>query len=70
MKVDVRKATKQERNWIYALFICNGYNPCDSVFWGMMKSKPLSDASWEYILPSMIEDLGEVVDVPDNFVSH
>lgn len=67
VSVDVKSAKGKARNFIYAMFICNGYNPCDSVFWGMLKSNPPSDKSWNYICDIIIKDLGESVIIPQEW---
>lgn len=65
--VRVQEATGQSRNFLYAMWVCDGYNPCDSVFWGLMKTKPPSDRAWVICSPWIVEKLGDIVLVPSNF---
>jgi hypothetical protein len=65
--VNVAEATGQARNFLYALWVCHGYNPCDSVFWGLMKSAPPSDKSWNIVKNDIVKALGNEVNIPKEF---
>jgi hypothetical protein len=62
--VDVATAAGAGRNFLYALHVCNGYNPRDSVFWGLMKSPPPSDRAWSIVASDIIARHGATVDIP------
>ena len=62
--VDVATATGQGRNFMYAYWVCHGYNPCDRVFWGLMARAPPSDKSWAIVAPIIIEQYGATMEVP------
>jgi hypothetical protein len=51
--VELSSAQGQLRNVIWALECCHGYNPCDTVFWGVASGPPMGDNAWK-IICSMI----------------
>ena len=68
VQVEVATATGKARNWLYAAWVCNGYNPCDSVFWGVLRGAPPSDKSWDMIKDSVAVFLGEHAEVPTDLL--
>jgi hypothetical protein len=63
MQVKSETAVGQLRNVIWAIICCNGYNPCDRVFWGIAEGRPLSDEAWDFIQKD-----SPTVEVPDGLV--
>lgn len=39
----------QLRNVIWALECCHGYNPHDTVFWGIASGQPMGDKAWKVV---------------------
>lgn len=66
--VRVLEATGQARNYLYAYWVCNGYNPLDHVFWGIMKTPPPSDQTWRLCGPWIAERCGDIMLIPKGFV--
>lgn len=62
--VDVATATGNARNFMYAYWVCGGYNPLDGVFWRLMESTPPGEQSWEIVAPIIKEEYGPTLDVP------
>lgn len=62
--VDVVTATGAARNFMYAYWVCDGYNPLDHVFWRLMESTPPGDRSWEIVGADICERYGHVMEVP------
>lgn len=65
VSVSVMSATGKARAWIYAVWVCDGYNPYDRVFWGIYDNgNGPSDTSWAIIAPSIAKELAYNVTVP------
>ena len=70
MQIDIATATGKSRAWIYAFWVCEGYNPYDSVFWGIYdKGNGPGDKAWGLISPSIIKTLGSTIDIPDDILT-
>lgn len=68
--VDIASAIGKARAWIYAVWVCNGYNPCDGLFWGVYHNGlPPSDKAWAIVSPDIIKKLGPTLDIPEDILS-
>jgi hypothetical protein len=74
MKIHYNDANATVRNFAWAAACCQGYNPCDQVFWSMFNTKPIPDNLWLGGLRSMYEDVirGQfpdlMIEIPDDFL--
>jgi hypothetical protein len=67
-RVEVATATGKARNVLYAMWVCNGYNPLDSMFWSQLRSHPPSDKAWDMIKDLVVVFLGEHAEVPTDLL--
>ena len=44
--VNYDDATPAQRNYAYASAVTHGYHPCDSAFWALFMTEPISDERW------------------------
>lgn len=63
-------AVGDTRAWLWATYVCGGYNPCDRTFWSVLGNNKggLSDAGWSVIVQHLVDRFGEHVAVPANYV--
>ena len=68
MLIEVETAEGRHRAVIYAMWVCNGYNPQDNVFWGVSKNGP-GDKAWGIVWRDVAAKLGRFANVPNSLVS-
>lgn len=65
-EVNVAEAIGKERSWLYACMICNGYNPCDHLFWQCYKPDvPFSERAWAIISEALVDRFGATYMIPE-----